>query len=115
MVTQILGVLAALHGLGNHIEVVLEKGEGQNFLKFAWLTMFFFLIAIATGKAAVAMFLMEINGQVCKSLPVARPHRCRSCHLRHERRSPCATSSHRSLHLEFCRGHTGCNLLATAV
>lgn len=64
-VTQTLAILAAFHGLGNHINVVLEKGEGHNFLKFAWLTMLFFIIAIAVGKCAVAAFLLEINGTAC--------------------------------------------------
>ncbi|KAI9699843.1 MAG: hypothetical protein M1820_007018 [Bogoriella megaspora] len=63
VVTQTFGVLAALHGLGNHITVLLETGETHNFLKFTWLTVFFFCIAIATGKAAVAVFLLEVTGQ----------------------------------------------------
>lgn len=67
IVTQTFGILAALHGLGNHLNVVIEAGEGHSFLKSAWLTMFFFLIAIATGKAAVAVFLMEIIGRACRS------------------------------------------------
>ncbi|KAF2233624.1 hypothetical protein EV356DRAFT_468184 [Viridothelium virens] len=62
VVTQVFGVLAALHGLGNHMTVLLETGEAHNFLKFTWLTVFFFCIAIATGKAAVAVFLIEITG-----------------------------------------------------
>ncbi|KAI9687093.1 MAG: hypothetical protein M1822_002503 [Bathelium mastoideum] len=60
--TQVFGVLAALHGLGNHMIVLIETGEAHNFLKFTWLTVFFFCINIATGKAAVAVFLMEITG-----------------------------------------------------
>ena len=60
--TQVFSILAALHGLGNHITTVVDLGQGDNFLKFSWLTMVFFLVAIATGKAAVAMFLLEITG-----------------------------------------------------
>ncbi|KAI9662267.1 MAG: hypothetical protein M1821_008434 [Bathelium mastoideum] len=66
--TQVFGVLAALHGLGNHMTVLIETGEAHNFLKFTWLTVFFFCINIATGKAAVAVFLMEITGLACKTL-----------------------------------------------
>ncbi|KAL9076262.1 MAG: hypothetical protein Q9157_003709 [Trypethelium eluteriae] len=42
--------------------VIIEEGQAQNFLKFTWLTVFFFHIGIPTGKTAVAVFLMEIIG-----------------------------------------------------
>lgn len=61
VVTQILGLLATFHGLGNHMTVIVEKNEAQNFLKFTWTCVFFFNLAIATGKAAVVSFLVEIS------------------------------------------------------
>ncbi|KAF2229101.1 hypothetical protein EV356DRAFT_437826, partial [Viridothelium virens] len=60
--TEVFTILAALHGLGNHMTVIIEEGQAQNFLKFTWLTVFFFHIGIPTGKTAVAVFLMEIIG-----------------------------------------------------
>ncbi|KAJ5832062.1 hypothetical protein N7474_000373 [Penicillium riverlandense] len=61
--TQIFGILSVLHGLGNHMTVVAETGELHNFLLFTWITVFFFNLAIPTGKVAVAAFLMEMNQQ----------------------------------------------------
>ncbi|CAG8937896.1 unnamed protein product [Penicillium salamii] len=61
--TQIFGIISVLHGLGNHITVVEEVGELHNFLLFTWITVFFFNLAIPTGKVAVAAFLIEMNSQ----------------------------------------------------
>lgn len=55
-----------LHGLGNHITVIIEVGELHKFLLFTWITVFFFNLAIPTGKVAVAAFLIEMNGQGSK-------------------------------------------------
>ncbi|KAJ5280743.1 hypothetical protein N7478_006115 [Penicillium angulare] len=60
--TQIFGILSILHGLGNHITVITAVGELHNFLLFTWITVFFFNLAIPTGKVAVAAFLIEMNG-----------------------------------------------------
>ena len=61
-ITQVFGILSVLHGLGNHITVITEVGELHNFLLFTWVTVFFFNLAIPTGKVAVAAFLIEMNG-----------------------------------------------------
>jgi hypothetical protein len=62
-ITQIFGILSILHGLGNHITIVIEVGELRNFLLYTWITVFFFNLAIPTGKVAVAAFLVEMNSQ----------------------------------------------------
>jgi hypothetical protein len=62
-ITQIFGILSVLHGLGNHITLIIKVGELHNFLLFTWVTVFFFNLAIPTGKVAVAAFLIEMNGQ----------------------------------------------------
>jgi len=67
MCTQIFGFLAVLHGLGNHITIIIEVGQLRKFLLFTWITVFFFNLAIPTGKIAVAAFLIEMNGQGSKS------------------------------------------------
>lgn len=41
----------------------MKVGELHNFLLFTWITVFFFNLAIPTGKVAVAAFLIEMNGQ----------------------------------------------------
>jgi hypothetical protein len=61
--TQVFGIISVLHGLGNHIATVEEVGELHNFLLFTWITVFFFNLAIPTGKVAVAAFLIEMNSQ----------------------------------------------------
>ncbi|KAJ5908794.1 hypothetical protein N7495_001476 [Penicillium taxi] len=61
-VTQCFGVIAVLHGLGNHIIAIEEVGELRNFLFFTWMTVFFFNMAIPTGKVAVCFFLIEMIG-----------------------------------------------------
>ncbi|OQD82894.1 hypothetical protein PENANT_c019G07242 [Penicillium antarcticum] len=61
--TQIFGIISVLHGLGNHITIVQEAGELHHFLLFTWITVFFFNLAIPTGKVAVAAFLIEMNSQ----------------------------------------------------
>lgn len=61
--TQIFGILSILHGLGNHIEILMKTGELHNFLLFTWITVFFFNLAIPVGKVAVAAFLIEMNAQ----------------------------------------------------
>jgi hypothetical protein len=61
--TQTFGVISILHGLGNHLEAVVEAGELRNYLLFTWITVFFFNLAIPTGKIAVAAFLIEMNAQ----------------------------------------------------
>ncbi|KAJ5637733.1 hypothetical protein N7490_007612 [Penicillium lividum] len=60
--TQIFGIISVLHGLGNHITTIAEVGETHNFLLFTWITVFFFNLAIPTGKVAVSAFLLEMNG-----------------------------------------------------
>lgn len=67
MLTQVFGLLSVLHGLGNHITLIMKVGELHNFLLFTWITVFFFNLAIPTGKVAVAAFLIEMNGQGSKS------------------------------------------------
>ena len=67
--TQIFGILSVLHGLGNHITTVGEVGELHNFLLFTWITVFFFNLAIPTGKVAVAAFLIEMNSQSSMKAP----------------------------------------------
>ncbi|KAJ5359106.1 uncharacterized protein N7496_011519 [Penicillium cataractarum] len=62
-VTQTFGVISILHGLGNHLTTVEETGELGNYLFFTWMTVFFFNLAIPTGKIAVAAFLIEMNAQ----------------------------------------------------
>ncbi|KAJ5489729.1 hypothetical protein N7539_004619 [Penicillium diatomitis] len=62
-ITQTFGVLAVLHGLGNHVTSIAQVGELGNFLFYTWMTVFFFNLAIPTGKVAVAAFLIEMNGQ----------------------------------------------------
>ena len=69
--TQVFGALAILHGLGNHVEVLIETGEMNNFLRFTWITVFFFNLAIPVGKVAVAAFLIEMNAQ--SSMSSVRP------------------------------------------
>ncbi|KAJ6008220.1 hypothetical protein N7540_012196 [Penicillium herquei] len=61
-ITQVFGILSVLHGLGNHITTIEKVGELHNFLLFTWITVFFFNLAIPTGKVAVAAFLIEMNG-----------------------------------------------------
>ncbi|KAJ5224013.1 hypothetical protein N7468_008555 [Penicillium chermesinum] len=61
-ITQTLGIISVLHGLGNHITIIAQVGELHNFLLFTWITVFFFNLAIPTGKVAVAAFLIEMNG-----------------------------------------------------
>ena len=61
--TQTFGIISVLYGLGNHLTVVAETGQLHNFLLFTWITVFFFNLAIPTGKVAVAAFLMEMNQQ----------------------------------------------------
>jgi hypothetical protein len=56
-------VISILHGLGNRIAIVEEVGQLHNYLLFTWITVFFFNMAIPTGKVAVAAFLIEMNGQ----------------------------------------------------
>lgn len=73
-ITQIFGILSVLHGLGNHISIIMKVGELHNFLLFTWVTVFFFNLAIPTGKVAVAVFLIEMNGQGSEWLR-GRPHR----------------------------------------
>ena len=65
-VTQTFGVISILHGLGNHVQVVTEAGELRNYLFFTWITVFFFNLAIPTGKIAVVAFLIEMNAQGSK-------------------------------------------------
>ncbi|EPS31718.1 hypothetical protein PDE_06675 [Penicillium oxalicum 114-2] len=62
-ITQTFGIISVLHGLGNHITIIAKVGELHNFLFFTWMTVFFFNLAIPTGKVAVAAFLIEMNGQ----------------------------------------------------
>ncbi|KAJ5396654.1 hypothetical protein N7509_004767 [Penicillium cosmopolitanum] len=62
-ITQCFGVISILHGLGNRIAIVEEVGQLHNYLLFTWITVFFFNMAIPTGKVAVAAFLIEMNGQ----------------------------------------------------
>ncbi|KAJ5234167.1 uncharacterized protein N7469_003335 [Penicillium citrinum] len=62
-ITQIFGILSVLHGLGNHITIITKVGELHHFLLYTWVTVFFFNLAIPTGKVAVAAFLIEMNGQ----------------------------------------------------
>ncbi|KAJ5102558.1 hypothetical protein N7532_003087 [Penicillium argentinense] len=62
-ITQVFGILSVLHGLGNHITLIIKVGQLHNFLLFTWITVFFFNLAIPTGKVAVAAFLIEMNGQ----------------------------------------------------
>lgn len=61
-ITQVFGIISVLHGLGNHLTTIVEVGELHNFLLFTWITVFFFNLAIPTGKVAVAAFLIEMNG-----------------------------------------------------
>jgi hypothetical protein len=63
IITQIFGILSVFHGLGNHMSIIAQTGELRNFLLFTWITVFFFNLAIPTGKVAVAAFLIEMNGQ----------------------------------------------------
>lgn len=62
-ITQVCGIISVLHGLGNHMSTIIQVGELHNFLLFTWITVFFFNLAIPTGKVAVAAFLIEMNGQ----------------------------------------------------
>lgn len=55
--------MAILHGLGNHMDVIVHTGELHKFLLFTWITVFFFNLAIPLGKVAVAAFLIEMNAQ----------------------------------------------------
>lgn len=68
VVTQICGIIAALHGLGNHMTVIMAKGNLQTYLLFTWITVFFFNLAIPAGKVAVSAYLIELNGQGSQSL-----------------------------------------------
>ena len=72
--TQTFGILSVLHGLGNHITVIEEVDELHNFLLFTWITVFFFNLAIPTGKVAVCAFLIEMNGPSSKLLISIAPH-----------------------------------------
>lgn len=63
ILTQVFGILSVYHGLGNHMAVIDQTDELRNFLLFTWVTVFFFNLAIPTGKVAVAAFLIEMNGQ----------------------------------------------------
>ncbi|RJE26965.1 hypothetical protein PHISCL_00666 [Aspergillus sclerotialis] len=67
VITQVLGILAILHGLGNHMTVIAETGQLHHFLLFTWTTVFFFNLAIPVGKVAVAAFLIEMNAQSSES------------------------------------------------
>ncbi|OQE29709.1 hypothetical protein PENSTE_c002G03056 [Penicillium steckii] len=62
-VTQSLAVVSILHGLGNRIVAVEAAGQLHHYLLFTWTTVFFFNLAIPTGKVAVAAFLIEMNSQ----------------------------------------------------
>lgn len=55
--------MSILHGLGNRIVEVEAAGQLHNYLLFTWTTVFFFNLAIPTGKVAVAAFLIEMNSQ----------------------------------------------------
>jgi len=55
--------VSILHGLGNRIVEVEAAGQLHNYLLFTWTTVFFFNLAIPTGKVAVAAFLIEMNSQ----------------------------------------------------
>lgn len=61
--TQSLAVVSILHGLGNRIVAVEAAGQLHHYLLFTWTTVFFFNLAIPTGKVAVAAFLIEMNSQ----------------------------------------------------
>lgn len=61
--TQVIGILSILHGLGNHMSVIVKTGQLHHFLLFTWTTVFFFNLAIPVGKVAVAAFLIEMNAQ----------------------------------------------------
>ena len=65
---------AGLHGLGNHWEILLEHGTAAKFLKYLWLCITFFCLAISTGKAAVAAFLLDIIGPSTRTLQDALLH-----------------------------------------
>lgn len=69
-ITQTFGVISILHGLGNHLEIIEEVGELRNYLFFTWITVFFFNLAIPTGKIAVAVFLIEMNAQGSEFFPI---------------------------------------------
>lgn len=45
------------------MSIIAKTGELHKFLLFTWITVFFFNLAIPTGKVAVAAFLIEMNGQ----------------------------------------------------
>ncbi|KAF7717206.1 Uncharacterized protein PECH_004060 [Penicillium ucsense] len=62
-ITQTFSVIAILHGLGNHVETILHHGDLRKYLLFTWITIFFFNLAIPTGKVAVVAFLIEMNAQ----------------------------------------------------
>lgn len=51
------------------MEIIEETGELRNYLFFTWITVFFFNLAIPTGKIAVAAFLIEMNAQGSKFFP----------------------------------------------
>lgn len=70
-----MGVISVLHGLGNHITAVEEVGELGNYLFYTWMTVFFFNLAIPTGKIAVAAFLIEMNAQGSMfPFPIQKPN-----------------------------------------
>lgn len=66
----VFAVLATLYGCGNHIEIVAATGSLRPFLKYTWITVFFFNLAIPLGKVAAAAFLLEINGQSSTMTPL---------------------------------------------
>jgi hypothetical protein len=86
VITQVFGIISILHGLGNHVEVLMETGELHNFLLFTWITVFWFNMAIPLGKVAVAAFLIEMNAQSSMPSPIA------SCLKDHLTSQPSQTS-----------------------
>lgn len=67
-----MAVVAVLHGLGNHLDIIKEAGTSvvSKFLFFTWLTVFFFNIAIPLGKVAAASFLIELNARTSMAIPL---------------------------------------------
>ena len=50
------------------MKVIVETDTTHYYLLYTWVTVFFFNMAIPTGKVAVAAYLMEMSGPSSMSL-----------------------------------------------
>ena len=66
MAELIVASIAVRYGLGNHMTVIVEKGQQSNFLLWLWTVCFLFDFNVALGKVAAASFLIALHDRACK-------------------------------------------------